>query len=572
MAWPYQFLDLSTPEKQERRLSLDRHAGFAQLSALVPIVVVLVVRFVVWITGRLSARKVAYDAVPGSPVAKYKRENASSSWAATGRRIAWWLGDDVVFAGQNWGRRDSLLFGGSWMVWLLFLCVQGTGKDYFHLTKRFGAIAASQFPIQYLLALKYINPVAYALRSSHEEVNRWHRVIGRIIYLLLCLHGAFYINYYIQTGVLVQRLTSSRVAIIGFAALLGMTLLTTTAFSWVRKYSYRVFFITHLLVALALPPMIFFHVHHARVYMIESLVVFIVDLGARKITTTAAVAKLELVHGTNLIKIVAQVPQKFASKFGDFPGSHVYVSIPVASRSGSLKMLYEFMFNPFTVASVNEDSRELTLVTRQLKGPMSRAFGNLANLSASGQKIPLSMEGPYGSSRYFPSLVGSHVDRVLLVAGGVGSTFVIPIYQYITTENPAARVDLIWSIREAGEATWATAGAEKSILDDDRIQLFLTGNMFDTSSDARSSHAVHEDVELEQLPQDLGRSKSQSSLHSKRPDFQKIVDDIFRQGQEEKVAVLVCGSEGMARDLRACITKWVVKGRQVWWHNENFSW
>ncbi|ETS76287.1 hypothetical protein PFICI_11674 [Pestalotiopsis fici W106-1] len=551
MAWPYEFLELTKAEKQERRLSLDRHAGYSQLSALVPVVIFLLVRFASWVSLKISARNQKYDQVPGSPVSKYKRSNESStSPAATLRKTTWWLGDDVVFAGQNWGRRDTLIFGSVYTVWLLFLCVQGTGRDYFHLTKRFGAVAAAQFPIQYLLSLKYVNPVAYALRSSHEEVNRWHRVIGRIIYLLLCLHGAFYTNYYIQTGVLMQRLTSSKVVILGVLALFGMTALTTTAFGLIRTYSYRMFFITHLLVALALPPMIYFHVHHARAYMIQSLVVFLVDLAARKFTTTTAAATLELIPGTNLVKIVSKVPEKFISRFVDFPASHVYLSIPAASRSGSLKMLYEFMFNPFTVASVNENSQELTLVARQLKGPMSRAFINLANLSSSGSKVPLSIEGPYGSSRY--CLGNFQADRVLLVAGG-------------TTET-TARVDVIWALRTPGEATWATLNTEKSILEDERVQLFLTGEMFESSSNGGSG-----DVEMEQLPR-RERNRRPSQRSSRRPDFQRIVDEFFRKGQEDRVAVFVCGSEGMARELRGHVGTWVKKGREVWWHNENFSW
>lgn len=128
MGWPYQFLDLSKAEKQERRISLDRHAGYAQLSALLPIAIFLVIRFAAWITTRTADRNVAYDAVPGSPAAKYKREHGTVSRKATARKVKWWLGDDVVFAGQNWGQRDTLLFGGIWTVWLLFLSIQGTGK------------------------------------------------------------------------------------------------------------------------------------------------------------------------------------------------------------------------------------------------------------------------------------------------------------------------------------------------------------------------------------------------------------------------------------------------------------
>lgn len=128
MAWPYHFLELTEAEKHERRLSLDRHAGYAQLSALLPVAVFLCIRFAQWAKARVAARKVAYDVVPGSPAAKYRREIISGSWKTTGRKLKWWLGDDVILAGQSWGRRDSLLFGGAWTLWLLFLSVQGTGQ------------------------------------------------------------------------------------------------------------------------------------------------------------------------------------------------------------------------------------------------------------------------------------------------------------------------------------------------------------------------------------------------------------------------------------------------------------
>lgn len=128
MAWPYEFLELTKAEKQERRLSLDRHAGYSQLSALLPVIIFLLVRFASWVHLKVSARNVKYNHVPGSPVSKYKRSNESTSPAVTLRKTTWWLGDDVVLAGQNWGRRDTLIFGSAYTVWLLFLCVQGTGR------------------------------------------------------------------------------------------------------------------------------------------------------------------------------------------------------------------------------------------------------------------------------------------------------------------------------------------------------------------------------------------------------------------------------------------------------------
>jgi NAD(P)H-flavin reductase len=424
--------------------------------------------------------------------------------------------------------------------------------------------------MQYLLSLKFINPVATAFGSSHEEINRWHRVLGRIIYLFMCIHSVLYLNNYVQVGVLVSKLTTSPTAILGFTALLGSTLLMTTALSAIRRFSHRVFFIAHVLVAFVLPPAIFFHVHHARVYMVEALGVFVVDLIVRKFYTVTAEASVELIPGTNLIKITAKVPESFASDFQDAPGSHAYVNIPAKSRPG-LSPVYELTFNPFTVAWASEESQELLLVARQLKGPVSRALSHLAG-RGSGARAALKLEGPHGISRHFPALVGGDFDRVLLVAGGIGSTFILPIYQSIVSESPAARVDMIWTVREAAEATWPSSIMEKSALDDERIQLFLTGSAYADVTGQGSSSGVSRDVEMEQMHKDRKRDKYASKLNHKRPDLRKIVDEVFRHGQDERVAVLVCGPEAMARELRGYVGNWVNKGREVWWHNENFSW
>lgn len=395
--------------------------------------------------------------------------------------------------------------------------------------------------------------------------------MGWIIFLFMCLHGACYFNYYVQLGVVFERMKSSRTAPLGIAALSCATLMTTTAISIVRRFSYRIFFITHLFVAFAMPPIIFFHVHHARLYMIEALVVFVLDLIVRNIYKVTAQASVELIPGTNLIKIVAKVPPSFASDFQDYPASHAYVNVPMKSRPG-LSPVYDLTFNPFTVASVNEEAGELMLVARQLKGPVSRALVGLANRKPPGARFPLKLEGPYGINRHFPAFVGGEFDRVLLVAGGVGSTFIVPIYQSIISENPGARVDLVWAVREAGEATWPASVSEKGALNDERIQLYLTGSSYDANGGEASSSGLSRDVEMDQMHKDRKRNKYTPKHSLKRPDLRKIVDDVFRRGQEERIAILVCGPEAMARELRGYVGDWVKKGREVWWHNENFSW
>ncbi|KAI1654495.1 hypothetical protein F4813DRAFT_371115 [Daldinia decipiens] len=557
MSWPYKIFALDDAQKHARRQSLDRHAAYAQLSALIPIGLIFLYRLGVFLLRRASPyQPVAYSSVPSSPGLKHERQSPARYWSTTARRIAWWLGDDVVILGLNLGQRDQMVFGSLWSMWLVFLCFDGTGNDYLHLTKRFGIVAISQLPLQYLLILKNINPIAFAFGSSHEQLNRWHRVLGWIIYSLFLVHAGLYLNFYIQEGILSERIVRL-VPALGLGSIIGMSLLSATALKTIRTYSYRVFFITHLAVAMALPPAIFFHSHHGgRQYLVEALLVFFIDLVKRKIDTVTVTSTVELIPDTNLIKIVASLPSSKLDRFRKYAGMHVYLNIPFASRRSS-HLIFEFAYNPFTIASVDEKSGELTLVARRQRGPMTGALAQFAEVELTDTKVSLCMEGPYGYATWFPNLAGPEFDRILLVAGGIGSTFILPISRYIINENPLARVQVVWSVRGAADASWPRDSAADTL--DDNIQLFLT-------EDVPREPALREAVEL-----DSNSYLNPRQVH-KRPDLRQVVDDFFRQGLEERVAVLVCGPEGMARELRSHVGVWVKKGRNVWWHNEGFTW
>ncbi|RYP76958.1 hypothetical protein DL770_007132 [Monosporascus sp. CRB-9-2] len=568
------FLDLDQAAKQSRRQALNYYGFVAHGSVLIVLILFSVYRAGAYLVRRSRRDRTSYAAVPGSPVLKEQRQSALGSWSATTRSAVWWLGDEVTFLGRNWGQRGELVLGSLWAVWLLFLCVIGTGHDYLHLTKRFGIVAVSQLPIQYVLALKKFNPVALIFRSSHEGVNRWHRVLGRVIYYLMCLHAAFYLNYYYQMGILGRRIIDI-VPALGLTAFIGMVLLNTTALSIIRRYSYRIFFITHLIVALALPPVVFVHHRSSTFYVVEALALFIIDLALRKMDTFTTDASFVPIPGSNLIKIVAPVPPQKISRFRESPGTHVYLSVPASSRPSpsafsAAHYIFEFMFNPFTIASVDEHSTDLTLIARCRNGPMTQNLTRLANGSTAGMKIHLSIEGPYGCAARFPNFAGPEFDQILLVAGGVGASFVLPVYRSVLGENPGAGVTMVWAVRSASEATWPASDVSQSILEDDKVQLYLTGDILGSTSGTGSLSGGDAELEVDHLSQ--RQPKYSPDRNRRRPDLRKIVDDVFKHGVEERIAVLVCGPEGMADELRRHVGTWVRKGRKVWWHNESFEW
>ncbi|KXX77293.1 Ferric/cupric reductase transmembrane component 2 [Madurella mycetomatis] len=581
MIWNYHFIELSKAEKHYRRQTLNKYALYAQLSALVPVVVILLYRLAKWAASTRESRNGDYAAVPSSPVRKVRRHGSLGTWSSRSRRARWWLGEDVVVAGMVFGQRDQWAVGILWAAWLLVLSVLETGEDYLHLTKRFGAVAVSQYPLQYLLALKSLNPVVYLLRSSHEQINRWHRVLARVTTALLCLHVSFYLNFFVQRDRL-DRL-GNPVVIAGIVAFLCLNLLLTTALRPVRRFSYRLFFIIHLTVGIMMPLMIIAHADSSKIFMVGALAVFFLDLASRKLDTVTGHATAESIPGTNLIKISASIPHSKVNRFRGLPGSHIYLSIPAAARkfaspTSISHLLFEFLFNPFTVAAVDNENGDLTLVARHSGGPMTKALGRLAHAAKSNSrngtdenKIPLSIEGPYGSVTSFPQLC-SDFDRVLLVAGGVGATFTIPIYRSIISENPGARIEMVWAIRDAGDATWAVTGKEaQALLKDDSVHIFLTGRAAESEGASEGSGVGGNEVEMSAMYRDRRRNQHTSQHNRKRPDLKKIVDDLFKHGQEERVAVLVCGPNEMARELREHVGLWVRKGRSVWWHKEGFG-
>ncbi|VUC23663.1 unnamed protein product [Clonostachys rosea] len=579
MGWPYEFVDLTSEEKLLRRQAIDRYAAIAHFSALAPAVLYLLFRLgLAAVKSVLAGREQRYHEVPGSPIAKARRSGFLNSYEARWRKLAWWMGDDVVFLNDNWGQRDEWVLGIAWTIWLLLLSVLGTGKDYLHLTKRFGAIAVSQMPIQYLLANKALNPFAWVFKSSHEQVNRYHRVLGRIIYSLLVLHLIFYNVFFIASSIWLKRFFAP-VVFAGVVAFTGLHTLNGTAMREVRRWSYRVFFITHLVAALSVPPLIFFHAESARFYMIGALLVFTMDIGVRKIFVVTAPSTIEKVPGADIIKIEATLPAKKISSFAARPGSHIYLSIPPSSRPSQNMLspscfLYEFLFNPFSVAAVNEKTNSVTLVARARSGPMTARLSSLASgtsSSSSSDPVPqvsLNIDGPYGATgKAAQDLLSAKVDRVLLFAGGVGATFALPIYQALLSDSNSSaatspKVKFIWAVRSASDATWAISSGAKSILDDDKVELFLTGDMGVGQDSSEREGEQSRGLEMDDL-------RRQSK---KRPEAKKIIDDAFRKGSQESVAVMVCGPAEMAKDVRDAVRPWAMLGRPVHWHNEAFGW
>lgn len=464
--------------------------------------------------------------------------------------------------------------------------------DYLHLTKRFGIIGASQLPLHYLLALKTpYSPLQVLTRCSWETLNNAHQLLGRIVTLLFYLHAGFYLNFFIQANVLAKRIKDVDV-ILGLVSTVAFTAVGTTALSWIRRRNYRVFYGIHVVLATLLLPLLYFHVHHIRLYIWETLVVYTVHFGLRMFGERTVTASVTLVPGTmNLLDIKIPIDGKKALRSWQ-PGQHVYLA---SRRSGLLTRPVKTK-NPFTIASLPFEDGNLRLIARVMDGNTAalaaeaKAGGFGAGDNGTDTDVALTIEGPYGLTTHSEALL--RYSRVLFVAGGVGATFVVPLYRSLLRDlSPSAgshrrqNVKFVWAVRDAAEVSWAIPEDEREAKGvQERMNVYVTGGTSDATERGDDNAGVRmereetleeEGVELEHLlPAEGGNPDARdkgSNIRYGRPDLRAVVNETFAgTGEKDRVAVFVCGPRGLTRRLRNEVAPWREK-RGVWFWSEEFG-
>ncbi|KAL8629468.1 hypothetical protein Q9189_004810 [Teloschistes chrysophthalmus] len=465
MSFHYSFVSLNEAQLQRRRHLLDTYGQIAQLSALVPLLAWHLPLLVQFFKSGLPSPKSGQTKAHASPVVGRFANHAVKT---NGRRITrwarfnWFLDGEVA---QGWGTWRVVSIAALWATWLFVLSIRDTGDDYLHLTKRFGIIGASQLPLHYLFAVKSSwSPISLLTRLSHEELNPYHRALGQIVLLFFSLHASFYLNFFVQKYLLLNRI-QDRDVILGLLAIASFLVLGTTALARVRRKNYFLFFVIHVAISLSILPILYFHVSHLRAYILESAFVYLVLILQRNYSQTAIPnATISHVQGsTNLISITIPLPPSLSKKSKQtfHPGQHIYLSLPTATLTAPHEKL---RLNPFTIANLphkdsdsNHNNNSIQLIIRSLSGTTSLLSSIALSKKGSPQTpptAPLLIEGPYGSSPHFPSL--HSFDKILLVAGGVGATFTLPIYRSLLAQNfPQQNIRFVWSARRFGDTQWS---------------------------------------------------------------------------------------------------------------------
>ncbi|KAH8585679.1 hypothetical protein B0O99DRAFT_530256 [Bisporella sp. PMI_857] len=507
-----------------------------------------------------------------------KRRRKISIWRD---RMVWWFQDEVLI---GWGTKSEWVFAVCWTVWLCLLAAHSSDHVYIKLVRHLGVMAVSQLPTCTLLALKsHWSPFQAFLKLSHEELDPYHRALGRIIIILSTLHGVLYIQFFLAHHVIPEA-GKAYVVVVGLSAVCALWVLGICSISKVRKRSYRVFYGFHHAMFIAIMLCLFIHVAVARPFVLESVLIYLMNQLLRSTNTKSLAAELNFNNDSNVLKISIAIP----SDSRDYPaGSSVNIS--TGSRHWLQKFCSGYFSNPFTITY--ERSTGMFTIYLKTRGKRTKALATLP------KQTIMSVEGPYGkASTYEASLPGyliGHADRVLLVAGGVGATFVFSVahgllerIQEKQIKNLRKFLTVVWVVRNEDDIARADSILQRGNKDSDTAVLadvttlyFSQPSWNDVNPDAEPElFDLVEDPNEDQPLRPLVKSESDADHTGVekpqfgRPSFKEIVEDFLGDMAAEKTAaVAVCGPLSLRKDLRRAVGCHVQKGAKVWWHEEKFG-
>lgn len=301
--------------------------------------------------------------------------------------------------------------------------------------------------------------------------------------------------------------------------------------------------------------------------------------------TKMVTGTVRVLPDTNLVELDIPISTESSHLRTFAPGQHAYLSL---SRPSGLKT---YRSNPFSVSSIPNADGTLRFCARILDGNTALLA---KRASATRLKQQFHIEGPYGARDHADKLL--QYGRVLFVAGGVGATFIVPLYRQLLIDLSPSRgsyrrqkVSFVWITKSMADMRWALPEDTKE-RDGfvERLKVYVTrGSAGDfrlreaEEGDASTGYAeTEEGIELQErenlLPHNAnGAVSSKGDLtlaaRSGRPDLRKLIDLTFSHASSERVAVFVCGPADLSQKVRGEVGKWVGRGRDVWVWDEHFA-
>lgn len=327
---------------------------------------------------------------------------------------------------------------------------------------RTGFMSVAQLPLIVFLSGRD-NIIGFLSGVGYEQLNWLHRWTARTLWLTTTIHMGFWFRNWARYDYILIKLTGDPITQRGFASWCILTFVILSSAAPVRKLSYEIFVISHLVTFAGFIAAVWLHVpEENKVWVWLPIASFALDRVLRAAWYFHLnFAPSQLFRGkpafwTNrafftslpegLTKITIPEPG-----FSWKPGQHLFLSC---------HSLIPFQSHPFTIASIPSDGK-LEFLVKAHKGG-TKTFYLHANKS---DDLPLTktiapskrvgLEGPYGRIRAL-----GQFDSVVLFAGSNGATFTVPHLRHLvecwkTGSKVVTRtIRFVWVIKSRDQLCW----------------------------------------------------------------------------------------------------------------------
>lgn len=445
------------------------------------------------------------------------------------------------------------------------------------IADRCGIIAILQIPLLFAFAARN-NLLIYFTGKNYRNFNLYHRLVSRIVWIMLLVHAALYVRYAIvnhnykeRWGLKKWRWANVSIICCSFAILVS--------FRPLRKRFYEFFKASHQLFALLfligawnhcktlgwMQPLYATVALWAYDHLVRCLKI-ILSGGVMMANCELILDRKALDNKVHSIRITIT----HSGAWRCFPGCYVYLYFLRASMF--------WQSHPFTLLEPTkiENGNQLVMLVKVKKGITEKLAQVLNQFPERTLAIPVLVEGPYNTPIPFRSYQNS-----IFVAGGIGITVIYTLALDLIKQYRAEmirgegnrRIDIIW-ITTTAENVECFANEMKALSETlfANITIYVTRELSYSKSvvDEATVDKTSGDIELGSLtPCDHLQSPAGSELSARQILTTDIFDGILPKidvifdrpnilslvtGMIEEIdgtlAIVTCGPERMNRDMR----------------------
>ncbi|KAM0257183.1 hypothetical protein ACHAQJ_004545 [Trichoderma viride] len=466
-------------------------------------------------------------------------------------------------------------------------------KETSNIGGRAAWMAIANLAVLMFLALKN-TPLAFLTAWSYERLNILHQIAGSMCIIFVIIHASCYSSYFSFSG----EIAVLRDENVIYGEIAGMSfLIIGFAGAVIRRWWYELFYYIHIsfwIIAIVMVGL------HQPAFGTKAIYVVIVVAAIWVLDRLVRVSRL-LIYSTNNSAILTPLPNGGTrvtlkkAPMGAVSGQHCFLWIPSVRTCET---------HPFTIASMDP----LEFVVSCHDG-FTRDLHRYA-VKNPGVTVKASVEGSYGT---LPN--ASEYERVVLVAGGSGSTFTfgmaLNMLKDMSAEQQEKKITFIWMVKYKSHLTWFESHLD-TLAKDPRVQLelYVTRSSEEKSDDEMRSESIPTTSSSENDPEkavataaarplrSIGSTSSvestseetdaaqtpnyveaqshnyEDSIKRGKPDVSTLIQTIIEETPvENRVLVLGCGPDGLMAQVRnttaSCIRS---DGAGVELHCEQFGW